>query len=48
MAEVDRAQGHPAMDYAAHAATYRAFTAMMKWGAILVAILIIALAFFTL
>ena len=48
MAEVDSAQGHPAMDYAAHAATYHAFTAMMKWGAILVVLLLVALAYFTL
>lgn len=34
------------MDYAEHERTYRFFTSLTKWGAIAVALVIMALAFF--
>ena len=41
-------EGHPAMDYEAHRATYKLFTAMIKWGTVLVVFILLMLAFFTL
>jgi hypothetical protein len=42
------ADGHSAMDYPAHLATYRFFTHFIKWGAIGVAFCVLLLAFLTL
>jgi hypothetical protein len=40
--------GHPDMDYAAHFATYRLFTTLLKWGSIGVVLILVLLAFLTL
>jgi hypothetical protein len=40
--------GHPDMDYAAHFATYRLFTTLLKWGATGVVLALVLLAFLTL
>jgi hypothetical protein len=42
------ALGHPDMDYAAHLATYKFFTNLLKWGTATVIIAVILLAFLTL
>jgi hypothetical protein len=44
----DVSDGHPAMDYAAHQATYAMFIGLIKWGSIGVIFLVLLLAFFTL
>jgi hypothetical protein len=40
--------GHPAMDYAEHERTYRAFTTFTKWGTIGVVAILILMAIFLL
>jgi hypothetical protein len=42
------ADGHPAMDYRAHVATYHFFTQLIKWGTIGVVFALLLLAFLTL
>ena len=37
--------GHPDMDYAEHEGTYALFLTLLKWGASLVVLIIIFLAF---
>ncbi len=40
--------GHSAMDYPSHLATYRFFTHLMQWGAVGVIFAVLLLAFLTL
>jgi hypothetical protein len=38
-----QSHGHPAMDYAEHERTYRLFTAFVKWGTIVVAVIVVGM-----
>lgn len=42
------APGHPDMDYAAHLASYKLFTSLLKWGSIFVILALVLLAVVTL
>ena len=44
----DQSAGHPAMDYAEHERTYRAFLLLVKWGVIVNVVILVLMAIFLL
>ena len=44
MADMQAADGHPAMDYAEHERTYRLFITMTKWSTVALVLLMIFMA----
>ena len=43
---LDKVQGHPAMDYRAHLSTYAGFIRASLWGCIILAIIVTLMAVF--
>jgi len=43
---IDPKQGHPDMDYAEHAATYKLFCRLTLWTVIIVSVIVASMAYF--
>lgn len=44
--DIDTSKGSPAMDYAAHLQTYRDFVRFLKYGVVIVALILIGMKIF--